>query len=219
MGMAKQINTNDLIVNRYNKTYTAIKLKDNDELISANYSLANTLIVTKNGYYLKYNTNEIPVIGVKASGVKSIKLDNDEVVSGISYSDDEEYLNIFTNNLTSKRVKLMELKTLSRAKKGTILIKRNKTVNYYITYAYIVNSRDTIIMKKDNEITEIKVADIPIMDLLSNGSNITKGYVDEFKIKNEPVKIINKEEVKVEEKEDVKEEQISFEDFTEDFKL
>ncbi len=219
MGMAKQINTNDLIVNRYNKTYTAIKLKDNDELISSNYSLANTLIVTKNGYYLKYNTNEIPVLGVKASGVKSIKLDNDEVVSGISYSDDEEYLNIFTNNLTSKRVKLVELKTLSRAKKGTILIKRNKTVNYYITYAYIVNSRDTIIMKKDNEITEIKVADIPIMDLLSNGSNITKGYVDEFKIKNEPVKIINKEEVKVEEKEDVKEEQISFADFTEDFKL
>ena len=219
MGMAKQINTNDLIVNRYNKTYTAIKLKDNDELISVYYSLLNTLIVTKNGYYLKYNTNEIPVIGVKASGVKSIKLDNDEVVSGISYSDDEEYLNIFTNNLTSKRVKLMELKTLSRAKKGTILIKRNKTVNYYITYAYIVNSRDTIIMKKDNEITEIKVADIPIMDLLSNGSNITKGYVDEFKIKNDPIKIINKEEVKVEEKEDVKEEQISFEDFTEDFKL
>ncbi len=218
-GMAKQINMNDLIVGRFNKSYTAIKLKDNDEVVNVNYSLNETLLVTKNGYYLRYNTEEIPLIGLKASGVKSMKLDNDEVVFGDSFNDEAEYLNVFTNNLTGKRIKICDLKTLSRAKKGTMLIKKNKTVNYYITNAFVTNMKDIIIMKKDNELTEIKNSDIPIMDLLSNGSNITKGYVNEFKLKYKCEKIIN-DVVKVkEEKKKEKEEQISFADFTEDFKL
>ncbi len=219
MGMAKQISMNDLIVNRFNKTYTAIKLKENDELINVCYSENNTLLVTKNGYYLKYLTSEIPLLGIKASGVKSIKLDNDEVINGISYSDNLEYLCLFTNNLTGKRVKLNELKALSRAKKGTMLIKKNKTVSYFITYAYVINSRDIIIMKKDSEITEIKAGDIPIMELLSNGSSITKGMVDNFSIKYLPQAIHNEE--KLDNKEEVikKEAQVSFADFTEDFKI
>ena len=148
-----------------------------------------------------------------------MKLDNDVIVSGDSFDENAEYLNIFTNNLTGKRIKISDLKTLSRAKKGTMLIKKNKTVNYYITNAFVTNMKDIIIMKKDNEITEIKNSDIPIMDLLSNGSNITKGYVNEFKLKYKCEKIVN-EIIKVkEEKKEEKEEQISFADFTKDFKL
>ncbi len=218
-GMAKQINMNDLVVGRFNKSYTAIKLKDNDEVENVNYSLNETLLVTKNGYYLRYNTEEIPLIGLKASGVKSMKLDNDEVILGDSFNEEAEYLNVFTNNLTGKRIKISDLKTLSRAKKGTMLIKKNKTVNYYITNAFITNMKDIIIMKKDNELTEIKNSDIPIMDLLSNGSNITKGHVNEFKLKYKCEKVINNVGKVKEEKKEEKEEQISFADFTEDFKL
>ena len=55
------------------------------------------------------------------------------------------------------------------------------------------------------------------MDLQSNGGSITKEHVDKFDLKYSLVKIIK--EVIKEEKINSKDEQVSFEDFTKDFKL
>lgn len=219
LGMVKTINMSDLVVTRYSKAMTAMKLKDNDELVSVSYTGNETIIVTKNGYYLRYNSIEIPVIGVKASGVKGINLSSDEVVYGGEVNDSIEYLDVFTNNNTSKRIKLDELKSLTRAKKGNMLIKKNKTVTYFIVNAYLTNAKDIILIKSDSEIKEIKNSDIPIMDLSSNGSSLTKGYIDKFDVKYNLVKIVNE----IPENKDIQEEkvekQVSFEDFTKDFKL
>ncbi len=218
-GMVKRINMNELVVQRYNKTMTAIKLKDDDELVSVSYNNSETVIITKNCYYLRYLSEEIPVVGVKAAGVKGIKLDNDEVIYGSCISDDIEYINVFTNNNTGKRIKLEELKKLTRAKKGNLLIKRNKTVTYNVVNAYITNSRDTILVKKDSEVVEIKNSEIPIMDTLSNGSSITKGHVDEYALKHNFMKVYNNEAKKEEVVEERIERQVSFDEFAKDFKL
>ena len=219
LGMVKTISMNDLFVTRYSKAMTAMKLKDNDELVSVDYTSNETLIVTKNGYYLRYNTNEIPVVGLKTSGVKGINLVEDEVIFGGEINNNHEYLNIFTNNNTSKRIKLDELKSISRAKKGNMLIKKNKTVVYYLVNAYLTSSKDIIIIKSDSEIKELKNSDIPIMDLTSNGSSITKNYVDKYDLKYNIVKIINDIQNNEEVKEEKIEKQVSFEDFTKDFKI
>ena len=218
-GMVKQILMNDLIVTRYSKTLTAIKLKENDELISVGLSKENTIIVTKNGYYLTYETNEIPTVGPKASGVKGIKLTEDEIIYGGCFDNLDEYLNIFTNNLTAKRIKITDLNKLSRAKKGSLLIKKTKTITYVVEYAYITNSKDTIIVKSDSEIKEIKNSEIPIMDLSSNGSSISKGHIDKYAVKANLVSIMKKDEKKIIEEEKQENRQVSFEDFTKDFKI
>ena len=219
LGMVKTINMADLVVTRFSKTMTAMKLKDNDELVNVSYTDKETLIVTKNGYYLRYNTSEIPVVGLKTSGVKGINLADDEVVYGGEINGSIEYLNVFTNNNTAKRIKLDDLKSISRAKKGNMLIKKNKTVTYYIINAYLTNARDTILIKSDSEIKEIKNSDIPIMDLQSNGSSITKNYVDKYDIKYDLVKIVNELPKTEEVKEEKVEKQVSFEDFAKDFKI
>ena len=203
--MVKKLLMDDLIVTRTNKTMTAIKLKDDDELVSVSYSDTDTIIVTNNCYYLRYSSKEIPVVGPKASGVKGIKLDNDYVIYGHDYNINDEYITIFTNKNTVKRIKLTDLKELTRAKKGNMLIKKNKTVEYKVISAFITNS-------KDSEITELKTSEIPIMDLNSNGSNISKNHIDKFDLKYESVKIINENS-----KEDNK--QMSLEDFTKDFRI
>jgi len=218
-GMVKNVLMKDLIVTRYSKTMTAIKLKDEDELVSVAEAMDETLIVTNNGYYLRYQNSEIPVVGTKASGVKGINLSDDFVVYGGNFNDNYEYLDVFTNNNTAKRVKLSDLKTLSRAKKGTQLIKKNKTVTYLISNAYITNARDIILIKSDSEIKEIKNSEIPIMDLTSNGSSISKGHIDKIDIKYNIVTIIKKEEKKEKVEVKEKEKQVSFEDFTKDFKI
>ena len=218
LGMTKTINMIDLIVTRYSKPMLAMKLKENDNLVNVSYTNEETIIITKNGYYLRYATNEIPVIGIKAAGVKGINLVNDEVIYGGEITKDHEYINIFTNHNTAKRIKIEELKVLSRAKKGSTLIKKNKTVTYNVVNAYLTNSKDTIIIKRDSEIKEIKNSEIPIMDLASNGSNLIKGIVDKYDLKYFVFKIMQKEETKSEENE-VKEKQLSFEEFTKDFKI
>ncbi len=219
LGMTKQICMKDLVVTRFSKALTAIKLKDGDELVSVTKSQDEVLLVTENGYYLRYENKEIPVVGLKASGVKAINLSNDTLVNGLTFNQNAEYLSVFTKNNTAKRVKLEELKSLSRAKKGNMLLKKNKTVTYNILNAYITGSRDIILIKSDSEIKEVKSSEIPIMDVNSNGSSITKGHIDKYDLKNELQKITEKLSEKEEVKEVKEEKQVSFADFAKDFKI
>ena len=216
-GMVKQINMKDLIVNRYSKSLTAMKLKDNDELVNVSISKEDILIVTHNGYYLKYKSNEIPIIGPKASGVKGINLKEDYVVNGFSISNDYEYLNIITNHHTAKRIKLEDLVYLTRAKKGNMLLKKTKTVTYNVDYAFPTNSRDIILVKNDIDIKEIKNSDIAIMDITSNGGNIVPG--EKYGLFQDLVCIKNKEDEIEENTFSKNDEQLSMDNFLDSFKL
>lgn len=216
-GMVKQINMKELIVNRYSKSLTAMKLKDNDELVNVSISKEDILIVTHNGYYLKYKCNEIPIIGPKASGVKGINLKEDYVVNGFSISNDYEYLNIITNHHTAKRIKLEDLVYLTRAKKGNMLLKKTKTVTYNVDYAFPTNSRDIILVKNDIDIKEIKNSDIAIMDITSNGGNIVPG--EKYGLFQDLVCIKNKEDEKEENTFSKNDEQLSMDNFLDSFKL
>jgi topoisomerase IV subunit A len=219
MGMVKQVLLNDFVVSRYSKVYTAMKLKDKDEVVSVNISKPNTLIITKGGYYLNYHTSEIPVISPKGGGVKGINLKDDEVISGISYKDEDEYINVFTNKGTAKRIKIKDLNSLSRAKRGSTIIKKVKTTNYEVINAFVTEARDEIGLKAGEDVNYIKNSDIPIMDMASTGSVITKLKVTNAFL-NKDLKVIdekNAEIVSDEPKEDVKE--FTIDDFIDDFKL
>ena len=221
-GLVKQVKYKDFEVSRASKPMTAIKLKEADELINISDSKNETLFITNNGYYLRFKTNEIPVVGVKASGVKGINLKDDYCIYGTSFDDKDEYLNIITNQKTFKRLKISDLATISRAKKGNMLFKKVKTKDYKIAYAYLTDSKDINIYRDDSELYEIKNSDIPIMDLASVGSNIKFKY-DLFVIKKDIIKTNNEqvtEDSSEEEiKEEVKEEQLSFSSFVDDFKI
>ena len=117
-GLTKQVPLKDFEVTRYSKPMMAIKLKDNDELVNVTTAKEDTLFVTHNGYYLRFKTSEIPVVGVKASGVKGINLKEDYVIYGADIKEEDEYLNIFTNMHTGKRIKLSDLTLISRAKRN-----------------------------------------------------------------------------------------------------
>ena len=216
-GLTKQVPLKDFEVTRYSKPMMAIKLKDNDELVNVTTSKEDTLFVTHNGYYLRFKTSEIPVVGVKASGVKGINLKEDYVIYGADIKEEDEYLNIFTNMHTGKRIKLSELALISRAKKGNMLFKKAKTKDYKLDYAYLTNSKDVNLCKIDTDIKEVKNSEISIMDITSTGSVLSKKQVDLWALKPVDVNLITKEEKKEEE---VKEqEQLSFNDFVKDFKI
>ena len=219
-GMVKRTNLNDFIVSRYSKAYTAIKLKDTDEVVNVCITKPNVLIVTKTGYYLNYMASEIPVSGPKAAGVKGINLKDDAVVSGICYSDTDEYIDIFTNQKTAKRVKLSELNMLSRAKRGTTLIKKVKSTNYEIIKAFSTNTKDIIGIKSKDDIYLVKNSDIPIMDKESTGSVILKQAISDVFISKD-LDIIKDEDIELPKvkKEEEKIQELTIDDFLNDFKL
>lgn len=219
-GMVKRTNLNDFIVSRYSKAYTAMKLKDTDEVVNVCITKPNVLIVTKTGYYLNYMASEIPLSGPKAAGVKGINLKDDTVISGICYSEKDEYIDIFTNQKTAKRVKLSELNMLSRAKRGTTLIKKVKSTNYEIIKAFSTSTKDIIGIKSKDDIYLVKNSDIPIMDKESTGSVILKQIISDVFISQE-LDIIKDEDIELPKikKEEEKIQELTIDDFLNDFKL
>lgn len=222
-GMAKRTLMSDYEVARCSKPMVAMKLKDGDELVSVEIDIGNIILVSELGYYLNFKSEELPIVGAKASGVKGINLKEDKLISMTTYNEKQEYITIFTDNKTAKRVKLSDLETHSRAKKGSTLLKKTKTVTYKVLNAFVSSARDLVLTKADSEINIFKNSDIAIMDLASTGSNISKYKLDLAS------KVAIKESIKEDKelkKEEIKEEQVSeepkamsMEDFLDDFKI
>lgn len=223
-GLTKRTSMQDFVVSRYSKAMTAIKLKDDDELINIAISKSNTMFISQNGYYLLINSNEIPLVGAKASGVKGINLKDDTLIKGLTFSDSTEYITIFTNNRTAKRIKISELTRLTRAKKGNLLIKKVKTNSYYVVNALAIQNKDIIDIKSDNEIKDIKATEIPIMDLASTGSQISKYNIDDAFKKTELYNYLHQEkEISNELSKDTDAkssiEELTIDDFIDEFKI
>lgn len=235
LGMVKRMLLKDFEVSRYTKPITMFKLKDGDELISVNKNDGEeTLVITKEGNALKYNTSEIPVVGLRTSGVKSINLnDKDEVISAFVVSNSKEYVTLFTDRNTAKRVKIDEIPKTTRAKKGSSIIKSPKTKTYNLFKGFNTSSK-TIFGILDGDIGYMKSSDINIMDKQSVGSTITKKNIEdifvvtklkEIKINNEEINEPKEEKHEEKKTEEVKKEkketksQLTMSDFFEEFKI
>ena len=177
-GMVKRTKLSDFKVGRYTKEISMIKLGEDDEVVSVDYSNNSDLFVaTRNGYGLWYDVSSVSVVGIRASGVKSIKLKDDEVVSSMLFNPSVEYITIITDKGTGKRLKLSEIEKTSRGNKGILLMKEIKSNPSKIVDAYLVPSKEEITVTSIAETRTMKLTEIPIMDRQSNGSFIMKDRV------------------------------------------
>lgn len=224
-GMVKKTILDLYNVSRCTKGLTAIKFKGDDRVVSAELAQDKVLMVSKNGYYLLYNADEIPTSGVKTSGVKGMNIkEDDEVVSGMSFNESDEYVTLFTDNKTAKRVKLSDLSPLSRAKRGSTIIKKTKTVTYLIIAAFITSSKTSLVLKYDDTNDVIKNTEISIMDTSSTGSTISKNKVNSVVLYPNVIEIKEKIEEETAElpkmvNNEVQYEEMTIDDFLEEFKL
>lgn len=180
-GFVKQTELSNLPVTRYSKPMTIFKLKDNDEVVSASINDGVVYIVTENGFALKFNKEEIPVVGLKTSGVKGIKLVSDSVVSAFVTNENHEYITIFTDKNTAKRIKLEEIDYSKRSLKGDNILHSPKSKKYKITECYAGSSKTNYGLIRE-ETETIKSSEINIMDKSSTGSTISKkDLTDVFK--------------------------------------
>ena len=179
-GMVKRTKLSEFKVSRYSKSINMMKLKGDDQVIEVTYSVdTNVLVVTRKGYGLWYKVDEINPVGIKASGVKSINLRDDEVVSGVLFPNGSEFITILTDKGTGKRMRFSEIDMGTRGNRGLLFMKEIKSNPSHIVKAYVEDIKKMIHVVTDKEDKEIKLTDISIMDRYSNGS-----YVVKDKIKN-----------------------------------
>lgn len=178
-GMIKRTMLSDFKVQRYTKPITCMKLKSEDKVVDVKLSNGKyVFITTHNGYGLMYESKEIPITGVRSSGVKAITLKNDFVVS-LSQFDTGEYLAVVTNKNTGKRVKIEEFEVTSRARKGVLVVRDVKTNPYYILKSFVIQGKPMLGLKCANDLLELKITELPIADRYSTGSSLTKASVED----------------------------------------
>lgn len=127
-GMMKQVKLEDLEVSRYSRPLRVMKVSKTDEVVSVDiHQKENILVLSKNGYALRFNTEELPSYGLTAGGVKGISLtDNDELMTAIyvKTTDDFYYL---TNRGHIIKDSVYELPLYSRYRRGILILERQKT--------------------------------------------------------------------------------------------
>ena len=211
-GMIKRSKLKDFKLQRYNKATSCMKLKESDEVISVLIEEYNTVFLTTNtGYGLSFKTDEIPIVGVKASGVKAMKLKDDYLASVNNFSyETHEFITVITTRGTGKRVRLSEFECSTRTRRGIQVLREVKSNPYYVLTTFIEDSKNYVGLK-NGEIKTIKLTELPITDRYSTGSQISKEeLIDAFAIailkrapkhqeqllENMENQAINKEEIK-----------------------
>lgn len=198
-GMIKRTKLMDFKVSRYSKPVVCMKLKADDRLVAVYPTLSKDLfIVTKHGYSLWFDCDEVPIVGLKTSGVKGINLKDDVVVSSMNFNaKTEEYVAVITDKGTGKRVRLTEFEKSSRARRGLLVLREVKTNPYLVLRAFITESKHRFGLK-GTDVEFYKLTELPIADRYSTGSTITKSYLEdaflEATLQKEATEVIQSEE-------------------------
>ena len=103
------------------------KLKDDEDMVItvSPVVLDDIMLITEKGYALRFNIEEVPVIGAKAAGVKAVNLKDDDVVVAAFISNTSSFY-LLTQRGSLKRIATEEIPVTSRAKRGLQVLRELK---------------------------------------------------------------------------------------------
>ncbi|WP_392485929.1 DNA gyrase subunit A [Haloimpatiens sp. FM7315] len=154
----------------------AINLRENDELIDVKLTEGNDelILVTKNGYSIRFNEKYVRSMGRNASGVKGISLrDNDEAVSMNVLIEDEQLL-VVSQNGFGKRTPISEYRITNRGGKGIITYKVTDKTGYIVGAKMVKDSDEIMIINSKDIVIRINVKDISTTSRNTMGVTLMK---------------------------------------------
>ena len=148
----------------------AIKLNDGDSI--ANVVFADDedfIVITEKGMSIHFETKSISAIGRNTVGVKSIKLDDDDLVLIGLPIKEQKYIAIVTDTGLGKKVKITELPPQGRAGKGVYIYKGAN-----IAGAELVDDEDNLLVIGNPNSICISVLDLPVLSRIGIGNQVIK---------------------------------------------
>ncbi|MDX5003464.1 MULTISPECIES: DNA topoisomerase IV subunit A [Streptococcus] len=181
------------------KSVKFAKLKNEDDQIItlSPIKLDDVMLVTKNGYALRFNIEEVPVVGAKAAGVKAINLKKDDVLAA-AFIANTDSLYILTQRGALKRMAVADIPVTSRANRGLQVLRDLKSKPHRVFQAGPVfgeQPAELDLFSSDNPTAEeeqilsiisnkgttyqVNLADLGLSERTSNGSFISDTISDE----------------------------------------
>lgn len=181
------------------KSIKFAKLKNEDDQIItlSPIKLDDVMLVTKNGYALRFNIEEVPIVGVKAAGVKAINLKKDDVLA-TAFIANTDSLYILTQRGALKRMAVADIPVTSRANRGLQVLRDLKSKPHRVFQAGPVfgeQPAELDLFSSDNPAAEeeqilsivsskgttyeVNLADLGLSERTSNGSFISDTISDE----------------------------------------
>lgn len=165
-GMIKKTDVSQWQLQRTSKSSAAMNISKDEKIVAAllAYDNSEVDIVTRNGYNLRYSINEIANVSPKAKGVKAVKLYEDDKAVSMSIIDDSKSEMIFiTEKGNYKRIKISDIAVTTRATKGILIAKRNKSNPANIRLCLAASLNDDLNLMIDDKTSEIKAKEINLL--------------------------------------------------------
>lgn len=209
LGQIKRFERRDLRPWRSYKSkavkYAKLKGDDDQVIRISPIKLDDVMLITARGYALRFNIEEVPIVGPKAAGVKAINLkEGDYLAAAFIANTDSIY--ILTQRGSLKRMAVDLIPVTSRAKRGLQVLRELKSKPHRVFAAGPVFSEaageidlfTTVGEQGQEEILEIQsqslekyevnLAELSLSERTSNGSFISDTISDQgvyaAKIKN-----------------------------------
>lgn len=159
----------------------AISLKEGDELLKVKntYGDANIIMVTQNGYAVKFNEQDVRPMGRTASGVKAINLKDDDIAVCMDIAVDDEELLVISENGFGKRTPISEYKLQNRGGIGLITYKISSKTGK-LAGATVCKADDELMLINSSGVAiRINVSDISVTSRSAMGVTLMRTTEDE----------------------------------------
>ncbi|TMR43361.1 DNA topoisomerase IV subunit A [Streptococcus pseudopneumoniae] len=178
------------------KSVKYAKLKDETDQIVAvvPIELDDVVLISQNGYALRFNIEEVPVVGAKAAGVKAINLKADDALQAAFICNMSSFY-LLTQRGSLKRVSIDEIPATSRAKRGLQVLRELKNKPHRVFLAGAVaeqgfvgdlfsteadrNGQTLLVQSNKGTIYQSRLQDLNLSERTSNGSFISDTISDE----------------------------------------
>lgn len=200
LGQIKRFERRDLTPWRSYKSkavkYAKLKGDDDQVIRISPIKLDDVMLITARGYALRFNIEEVPIVGPKAAGVKAINLkEGDSLAAAFIANTDSIY--ILTQRGSLKRMSTNLIPVTSRAKRGLQVLRELKSKPHRVFAAGPVFSEaageidlfTTVGKQGQEEILEIQsqslekyevnLAELSLSERTSNGSFISDTISDQ----------------------------------------
>ncbi|WP_105979698.1 DNA topoisomerase IV subunit A [Staphylococcus simulans] len=180
-GMIKKSELGLFKTTRFNKPLIAMKLKDDDVVINVMRieSLQLLSVITHTGMSLTYSSDELSSTGLRAAGVKSINLKDDDYVVMTQVVHLDNTILMATQRGAVKRIGYQVLTEAKRAQRGIKLLKELKSKPHRIVGADVIeNPAATYTLYSNKDTFTGTVGDVHLTEQYTNGSFVVD--VDSF---------------------------------------
>ncbi len=182
------------------KSTKYVKLKDDkDRVVTLSpVIMEDLLLVTKNGYALRFSSQEVPIQGLKSAGVKGINLKNDDSLASAFAVTSNSFF-VLTQRGSLKRMAVDDIPQTSRANRGLLVLRELKTKPHRVFLAGGVQSDASAeqfdlftdipeeetnqqmleVISKTGQTYEIALETLSLSERTSNGSFISDTISDQ----------------------------------------